>query len=96
MKTSAKNILTVMTLGVMFASVLYSAPPASAQESQRSTTQASMRGIFQSLTAAYNYSLDPPAFEDPANHESVLNDSVGTLGGGLLRSGSEGPADAVS
>ncbi|MEE9270671.1 MAG: hypothetical protein V3V49_10475 [Candidatus Krumholzibacteria bacterium] len=72
MKTSAKNILTVTTLGVMFASVLYSAPPASAQESQRSTTQASMRGIFQSLTAAYNYSLDPPAFEDPANHESVL------------------------
>jgi hypothetical protein len=30
-----------------------------------------MRGIFITLTTAYNYSLDPEAFEDPANHMQI-------------------------
>jgi hypothetical protein len=36
-----------------------------------SEAQASMRGIFITLTTAYNYSLDPAAFEDPANHMMI-------------------------
>jgi hypothetical protein len=38
------------------------------QETERSTTKATMRGIFITLTNAYKLSLDPKAFEDPSNH----------------------------
>jgi hypothetical protein len=42
-------------------------------ESGRDVTQAAMRGIFQTLTTAYTYSLDMDAFEDPVNHLQILS-----------------------
>ena len=59
---------------------------------QESITQASMRGIFRALTAAYKYALDPDAFTNPDNREEIVTalqalatnaDSLNTHGGAL-------------
>jgi hypothetical protein len=42
------------------------------QGKDRDDTRARMRGIFLSLSKTYLYSLDPAAFEDPANRVEIL------------------------
>lgn len=53
----AVSIATFSGVGVVFS-----------QETDTSATQATMRGIFITLTSAYKFSLDPEEFQDPANH----------------------------
>lgn len=43
------------------------------QEETSEEIQATMRGVFVNLTTAYRFSLDPVAFEDPANREEIKN-----------------------
>ncbi|MFQ5512578.1 MAG: hypothetical protein ACE5EO_12090 [Candidatus Krumholzibacteriia bacterium] len=73
MTTSGRIIPAAAAIAALVAGMLACARPAFAQESKRTTTKATMRGIFQSLTSAYSYSMDTQAFEDPANHERILS-----------------------
>lgn len=41
------------------------------QEEMTPDIRATMRGVFVNLTTAYRYSLDPVAFEEPANREEI-------------------------
>lgn len=44
---------------------------ATSQETEMSAAQTRMQGIFITVTAAYSYSLDPEAFEEPANNMQI-------------------------
>ncbi|MGD8415338.1 MAG: hypothetical protein PVF33_13945, partial [Candidatus Latescibacterota bacterium] len=44
---------------------------AAPQEGKTSEAQTTMRGIFFTLTMVYTYSLDPDAFQDPANQVQI-------------------------
>lgn len=44
---------------------------ASSQETMDTSTRSAMRGVFVTLSKVYGYSVDPAAFEDPANREKI-------------------------
>jgi hypothetical protein len=56
----AVTVLVSIVCGVVFS-----------QDTNKSETRATMRGIFVTLTTAYKFSLDTEAFEDPANHMRI-------------------------
>jgi len=71
MKTSRRAIsLSLLALLAVSIAVLAGGGAAVvfSQETDASATQATMRGIFITLTSAYKFSLDPEEFQDPANH----------------------------
>jgi len=62
-------LVRVLTAWVLCCAVAALVPGAA--RAQNETTQARMRGVFLTLTTAYKYSLDPDAFEDPANEGKI-------------------------
>jgi hypothetical protein len=70
MSPSRRGVLllsVIITGGILLGACL-----APAQETGSVNTQASMRGIFRTLTTAYTYSLDGEAFQSPENHAKIL------------------------
>jgi hypothetical protein len=74
------------------AAIVLATGAVSAQDSGQTTTRASMRGLFVTLTSVYKYSLDAVAFEDKKNHAEILGklealaqnaDQLESHGGGL-------------
>lgn len=91
MKTRRRSCSAVL-FSIVVVTMMLSAGVASAQESERTTTQAPMRGLFVVLSNVYKYSLDEKAFADPRNHGEILgllqalaqnSDNLEAHGGGL-------------
>jgi len=72
MKTRQRAaLMSVLALCVVAAPVWYEVGLAGPQQAETSEAQTTMRGIFFTLTMVYTYSLDPEAFQDPANHMQI-------------------------
>jgi tetratricopeptide (TPR) repeat protein len=73
MKTRHRAVLIlVLALCVVAAPVWYTDGFAEPQDTETSEAQTTMRGIFFTLTMVYTYSLNPEAFEDPANNMQIM------------------------
>ena len=64
-------LISVLALCVVAAPVWYTVGLAEPQDTETSEAQTTMRGIFFTLTMVYTYSLNPEAFEDPANNAQI-------------------------
>ncbi len=64
-------LISVLALCVVAAPVWHTVGLAEPQDTETSEAQTTMRGIFFTLTMVYTYSLNPEAFEDPANNAQI-------------------------
>lgn len=65
--------VTFASAAVVYVALLAMGAVASPQDDTYSSTQATMRGVFLTLSKAYKYSLDPEAFESPTNRNEIHN-----------------------
>jgi hypothetical protein len=66
-------LISVLALSVVAAPVWYTVGLAGPQETGTSEAQTTMRGIYFTLTMVYTFSLNPEAFEDPANNMQIMS-----------------------
>jgi len=72
MKTCRRALSrSILALFVLVVPLWFTIGLAAPQEEETSEAQTTMRGIFFTLTMVYTYSLDPEAFEDPANQGQI-------------------------
>lgn len=87
-----QRLVISLIAGGLFAVLFFDAGEAPSQGEPSDKTRATMRGIFNAITTAYQYSLDPDMFENPVHHDEIqtalntLAENTGKLeghGGGL-------------